>query len=244
MRRFGGRKAVDDLSFKVRRGTVHGLVGPNGAGKTTAFSLIAGLYAPSSGQVLLEGRDVTGLRPAALARGGLIWALHYAPFSEFSVLDNVRLGCCPSAHASFLSGFLGGGCDAAREVDRRAFAILDFFGLGERRDDPASSLPHGLQRALGMAVALALEPKLLLLDEPFTGMNAGEKAQMIGNIRRLCDERRLTIVLADRERMAMSICDVITAMESGRALMEGAPERIRRNPKGVAAYRGRPAHAA
>jgi branched-chain amino acid transport system ATP-binding protein len=245
-RRFGGLKAVDDLSFVVRAGTIHGLIGPNGAGKTTTFNLISGFYAPTSGRILYDGRDVTGSRTSALARAGLVRTFQGATlFQELSVLDNIRVGCHGSARAGFLARVLGSDAAVERAADRKAHGILELFGLGDLAREPAASLPHGHQRALGMAVALAADPKLLLLDEPFTGMNGEETQRMMGHVGRLREERGVTVMLVEHDmRAVMGLCDVITVMNFGRALAEGTPDAVRNDPRVVEAYLGRVDHAA
>ena len=240
-RRFGGLKAVDDLSFAVAAGAIHGLIGPNGAGKTTTFNLISGFYAPSGGRILYEGRDVAGQRTSRLADAGLVRTFQATTlFQEFSVLDNVRVGCHRSARAGFLRRILGADAEVERAADRRAREILDFFDLGALADEPTASLPHGHQRALGMAVALAADPKLLLLDEPFTGMNAEETARMMRHVRELRDERGVTIMLVEHDmRAVMGLCDVITVMNFGRKLAEGNPSVVRGDARVIEAYLGR-----
>jgi branched-chain amino acid transport system ATP-binding protein len=161
-RRFGGLNAVDNLSFRVEQGRIHGLIGPNGAGKTTTFNLISGFHPPSGGRIFYEGRDITGIRTSVLAQHGLVRTFQGTTlFQEFSVFDNVRVGCHLSARAGFLARMVGS--DSAREqaADEKARAALSFFDLTDLAGEPTSSLPHGHQRALGMAVALAADPKLL-----------------------------------------------------------------------------------
>ena len=245
-RAFGGLNAVDDLSFSVQRNLIHGLIGPNGAGKTTTFNLISGFYPPTGGRIFYEGRDITGTRTSVLAQSGLIRTFQGTTlFQEFSVLDNVRVGCHLSARAGILARIAG--ADAAREraADEKACEVLSFFDLAGFADEPTSSLPHGHQRALGMAVALAADPKLLLLDEPFTGMNAEETRRMMGHVRQLRDERGITIMLVEHDMQAvMGLCDRITVMNFGSALTEGSPEEVRSDPRVIEAYLGRPSHAA
>ncbi|MEP9372738.1 ABC transporter ATP-binding protein [Mesorhizobium sp. KR1-2] len=245
-RKFGGLTAVNNLSFAVRRNSIHGLIGPNGAGKTTTFSLISGYYSPTSGQILYDGKDVSGLKTSRLAQRGLIRTFQGTTlFQEFSVMDNVRVGCHRSARAGFVSRIIGSDAPVERAADRKAREILDLFDLGALADEPTSSLPHGHQRALGMAVALAADPVVILLDEPFTGMNPEETRRMMEHVRRVRDERDITIMLVEHDMQAvMGLCDRITVMNFGQLLTEGAPEEVRTDPRVIEAYLGRAEDAA
>ncbi|WP_274533319.1 ABC transporter ATP-binding protein [Mesorhizobium sp. Root552] len=238
--------AVNDLSFSVRRNSIHGLIGPNGAGKTTTFSLVSGYYKPSSGKIFYEGRDVSGLKTSKLAQRGLIRTFQGTTlFQEFSVIDNVRVGCHRSAGSGFISRITGGDAPIEREADKKALAALELFDLGQLADEPASSLPHGHQRALGMAVALAADPALILLDEPFTGMNPEETRRMMDHVRRIRDERDITIMLVEHDMQAvMGLCERITVMNFGQFLMEGSPQEIANDPRVIEAYLGRTDDAA
>ena len=244
-RRFGGLFAVSDLSFSVEAGEIRGLIGPNGAGKTTTFNVMSGFYPPSGGRVLFLGSDISGMSTNAIAARGLVRTFQATTlFQELTVLENVLVGCHLQARASPFRALLG--TDRPREDAARAKAaeILAFFGLGERRDDLGVSLPHGLQRALGMAVALAADPKLLLLDEPFTGMNPEETRRMMNVVRKVRD-RGITILLVEHDMQAvMGLCDRITVLNFGRLLAEGTPEEVRRHPQVIEAYLGAAAHAA
>jgi len=245
-RRFDGLAAVDGFSFSVWPGTVHGLIGPNGAGKTTTFNVISGFCRPTSGCVIYSGQDVSGWKTSALAAAGLIRTFQGTTlFQEFTVLDNVRIGCHGIARAAFAARVLGRDKDIERRASRRAWEILEFFGLERLAGELASNLPHGHQRTLGLAIAVAAEPKLLLLDEPFTGMNPEETQKLMNLVREIRAEREITIMLVEHDMQAvMGLCDVITVMNFGQFLTEGKPEEIRTHPAVIEAYLGTDAHAA
>ncbi len=238
-RRFGGLTAVDNLSFEVEEGRIHGLIGPNGAGKTTTFNVISGYYAPTGGQVIYDGRDVSGMKTSAIAALGLVRTFQGTTlFHELSVFENVLVGAHLQAEANVFDCILGRDGRQRREAAERATEILEFFGLLSRSEEQASSLPHGLQRALGMAVALMSEPRLLMLDEPFTGMNPEETRHLMGLMERVRG-RGVTLLLVEHDMQAvMGLCERITVMNFGSLLAEGTPEEIRTHPEVIAAYLG------
>jgi branched-chain amino acid transport system ATP-binding protein len=244
-RRFGGLMAVNDFSFSIARNAIHGLIGPNGAGKTTTFNVISGFYAPTAGKVLYNGEDVSGWSTAALAARGLIRTFQGTTlFQEFTVLDNVRLGCHRSAAAGFAARILGTDRAVEAAAHDKARELLSFFGLAELEHEQTVNLPHGHQRALGMAVALAADPELLLLDEPFTGMNPEETRRMMRLVREV-RERGVTIMLVEHDMQAvMGLCDQITVMNFGTLLAEGEPEAVRAHPGVIEAYLGSADHVA
>jgi branched-chain amino acid transport system ATP-binding protein len=225
--------------------TIHGLIGPNGAGKTTTFNLISGFYAPTAGSVIYQGRDVSGMRTSALAGLGLVRTFQGVTlFREFTVLDNVRVGFHGSAGAGIMSRILGTDRHIEARVTERAGDCSSSSASHDLRHELAANLSHGHARALGMAVAFAAEPKLILLDEPFTGMNPDETRTMMGLIRAVRD-RGVTIMLVEHDMQAvMGLCDVITVMNFGSRLTEGSPEEVRNDPAVIEAYLGRPDHAA
>jgi branched-chain amino acid transport system ATP-binding protein len=238
-RRFGGLTAVDGLTFAVEEGAVHGLIGPNGAGKTTTFNVISGFYAPTSGHVRFRGRDISGLKTSAIARLGVVRTFQGTTlFHELTVLENVLVGCHLQAEEGPIGGVLG--TDRTRQDKARsdAMEMLEFFGLGDRHDELTSNLPHGHQRALGMAIALAAGPQVVLLDEPFTGMNTEETRHMMDQVLKVRD-RGVTVLLVEHDMQAvMGLCERITVMNFGRLLAEGTPEEIRSNPDVIRAYLG------
>ncbi|MCP4316431.1 MAG: ABC transporter ATP-binding protein [Hyphomicrobiales bacterium] len=244
-RHFGGLVAVDKLNFSVQLGTIHGLIGPNGAGKTTTFNVISGFYAPTSGQVIYKGDDVSGMKTSALADIGLIRTFQGTTlFKEFTVIDNVRVGCHHMAKASFFSRITGLDRHIESAATAKAEETLEFFALSEFKDELAANLPHGHQRALGMAVALAADPQIILLDEPFTGMNPEETRHMMKLAHDVRDHG-VTVMLVEHDMQAiMGLCERITVMNFGALLTEGTPDEVRSNPAVIEAYLGSAGDAA
>ncbi len=244
-RHFGGLVAVDDLSFFVEPESIHGLIGPNGAGKTTTFNVISGFYAPTSGNVIYKGDDVSGMKTAELADLGLVRTFQGTTlFKEFTVLDNVRVACHHMAKAGFLSRLFGTDKHVEAAADALAEETLEFFGLDHLKNELTANLPHGHQRALGMAVALAAQPQIILLDEPFTGMNPEETRNMMELVRNVRNHG-VTVMLVEHDMQAiMGLCDIITVMNFGALLTEGTPDEVRANPAVIEAYLGSAVDAA
>lgn len=237
--RFGGLRAVDGLGFSVARDSIHGLIGPNGAGKTTTFNVISGFYRPTSGRIFHEGVEISGLPMEKVASLGIVRTFQHATlFRELSVLENVLIGCYSRRRTGLTDAIFGRWHKQDALLREEAEELLEFFGLGERADFPAGNLPHGLQRALGMAIASAARPGLMLLDEPFTGMNAEETLVMMDLTRRL-RERGVSILLVEHDmRAVMGLCDCITVMNFGKLLAQGSPDEIRSHPEVIEAYLG------
>ncbi|HLB07278.1 MAG TPA: ABC transporter ATP-binding protein [Alphaproteobacteria bacterium] len=242
---FGGLAAVSDLSFAVKEGEIRGLIGPNGAGKTTVFNLISGFYRPSAGKILYRGGNIAGLKSHQIAKKGVVRTFQGTTlFQEFTVLDNVIVGRYMHTTVSMITGLLGTARANERENEAKALEILSFLGLAERKDELASNLSHGHQRALGIAIGLAAEPKLLMLDEPFAGMNSEETRQMMDHIEKV-RQQGITILLVEHDMQAvMGLCDYITVISFGRLLAEGVPAAIRSNKDVIEAYLGKGSHAA
>jgi branched-chain amino acid transport system ATP-binding protein len=237
---FGGLAAVSNLSLEVEEGEIRGIIGPNGAGKTTLFNLVSGVFRPSSGEIRFHGKAITGLKPSTVARMGLVRTFQRnAMFPNFTVLDNVML----SRHLHVREGVFGAVFATARgreaENRDRAIEIIEFLDLGDHVDDLAGSLAHGHQRTLGIANALAVEPKLLMLDEPVAGMNPTESAIMMDHIRNLRDRWNITVLLVEHDmRTVMGLCEKITVLNFGEKLAEGTPDEIRGNEDVITAYLG------
>ena len=236
---FGGLRAVDDLSFSVAAGTIHGLIGPNGAGKTTTFNLISGFYRPDRGAVRLNGEPLSGRSMHRVARAGVVRTFQHATlFAELTVMENVAVGTHLAHPPSLWRAIVGRDQTMRTDARKKAAAALAFFHLEDLADTRAGDLAHGHQRALGMAVALAAAPKVMLLDEPFAGMNTEETGTMMGLMRKL-REAGMTVLLVEHDMHAiMGLCDTITVMNFGKLLTEGSPEEIGRHPEVIAAYLG------
>ena len=243
--RFGGLAAVNGLSFSVEHGSIHGLIGPNGAGKTTTFNVISGFYIPTEGEIALKGERISGLRMFEVARRGVIRTFqHSTLFSEMSVLENVLVGTHLIFRPNIFAAIAGWDGADRRGALARANEVLDFFGMLHLKDARAGDLAHGHQRSLGIAVAMAARPEVLLLDEPFTGMNPEETKTMMGLMLKI-KEAGVTILIVEHDMHAiMGLCDLITVMNFGKLLAEGTPEEIRRDPTVIEAYLGSSRHAA
>jgi branched-chain amino acid transport system ATP-binding protein len=241
-RRFGGVTAVDGVSFAVNRGEVFGVIGPNGAGKTTLFNLVTGITPPTSGTLLHDGTDITAARPHQVARRGIARTFqNIRLFTELSALENVMIGRHCHTHSGLFSGVLGLGTAGAEEraVRKRARELLALMGMAGRAEVKARNLPYGDQRRLEIARALALEPQVLLLDEPAAGMNPTEKTALADFMRRLRVDFDLTLLIIEHHvPLVMGLCDRIAVLDFGRLIALGDPETVRRDPAVVEAYLG------
>jgi branched-chain amino acid transport system ATP-binding protein len=239
--RFGGLVAVQNLSFQVDKQEIVALIGPNGAGKTTAFNIITGFLSPTRGQIIYDGEDIVGLPPYKIAAKGLIRTFQKTSiFPSVSVFDGVMIG----RHAQTKSGFLRiiGNTNSVKseEAESRKIVegILDFVGLGHRRNEPARNLPSGEQRLLEIAVALAGKPKFLLLDEPATGMNPSEKDRVMRLIQKI-RSNGITILIVEHDiNLIMGVSDRIVVLNYGQKIAEGAPQEIQANEEVIRAYLG------
>jgi branched-chain amino acid transport system ATP-binding protein len=236
-RSFGALQAVADVSFGVETGELRAVIGPNGAGKTTLFHLISGLLAPSAGRVLFRGDDVTALAAPARCRRGISRTFQITSiFPELSVLENTRIAVQLKAGGSFR---LVGGRSVLDASERRARESLMFLGLADRADEPASTLPHGDQRLLEIAMAVAQEPALLLLDEPTQGLAPDDTAATVAVIRQVAREQKLTIILVEHDMdVVFDLADRISVLHFGRLIAEGTPAEIRASADVQKAYLG------
>jgi branched-chain amino acid transport system ATP-binding protein len=239
---FGGIVALDGVSFDLPRGQLLGLIGPNGAGKTTLFNCLSRLYTPTSGDICFEGKSVLKIPPHGIAAIGVSRTFqNLALFGRLSVIDNVRVGAHRRSRGNLMSDALRFPAAVRRDaaLTNAAWELLDYFGLRAVATTPAAELPFGQQKRVEVARALAASPKLLLLDEPAGGLNHYEVAELGRLIRRIRDERNVTVLLVEHHmQLVMSICDRIVALDFGRKIAEGTPEEVRVNPEVVRAYLG------
>ena len=236
-RTFGALQAVADVSLTVGPGELRAIIGPNGAGKTTLFHLISGVLPPTAGQILFQGQDVTSMAAPARCRRGISRTFQITSiFPELSVLENARIGVQLKGGGNFR--FLGGrGLLAASE--RRARESLEFLGLAARADELAATLPHGDQRLLEIAMALAQDPELLLLDEPTQGLSPEDTVATVAVIRQIARERRLTILLVEHDMdVVFDLAQRISVLHFGQLIAEGTSAEIRANADVQKAYLG------
>ncbi|MFP4476767.1 MAG: ABC transporter ATP-binding protein [Desulfatibacillaceae bacterium] len=242
---FGGLTALEDISFEVQKGEIYAVIGPNGAGKTTLFNCVNGIYKPSRGAVYFKDEKLTGKKPDKVAKMGVARTFQNIElFSAMSTMENLMLG----RHIFMKTGLLRGGVmwgpwsfagKEERKHRHRVEEIIDFLELAAVRDKPVGALPYGTQKLVELGRALALEPELLLLDEPCAGMNAEEKQDMIFWVRDIRDHIGMTILLIEHDMgMVMDISDRILAINFGRYITEGAPDHVRQHPEVLTAYLG------
>lgn len=240
---FGGLRAVYNYRVEIEKGQIRGLIGPNGAGKTTVFNLITGMYRPTEGGMFFDGTSLTGLRPHQIASMGIGRTFQNLRLWRYmTALDHVKLAHYSRIRYGLVGAFLGTAQRQReeKEIEERAYAFLEMMGVSRFADQVVTGLPYGVQRKVEMARALAVEPKMLLLDEPTAGMNPEEMMETMEVIRKIRDELGLAIFLIEhRMKVVMDLCETIQAIDFGELIAEGTPEEIRNNSRVIDAYLGK-----
>ena len=239
---FGGVMAVDDVSLEVRRGEILSIIGPNGAGKTSLLNMISGFYRPDRGRIAFEGEDITDLSPNRVAERGIARTFqNIALFKGMSVLDNLMLGRHVRMRSGVFASFVYWGLAQKEEIAHREKVedLLEFLKLEDLRKLPTGALSYGLQKRVELGRALALEPKVLLLDEPMAGMNQEEKEDMARYVLDVNEERGTTVVLIEHDMgVVMDISRRVVVLDRGRVIAEGDPKFVQASPEVIRAYLG------
>jgi branched-chain amino acid transport system ATP-binding protein len=242
---FGGLKALDDIAFQIQEGEIYAIIGPNGAGKTTLFNCINGIYKPDTGSILFKGKNLKGKKPDRVAKSGIARTFQNIElFNNMNTMENIMLGRHLFMKTGLFRGALMWGRNSFAGKEERAHRrkveeLIDFLDLQAVRDKLVGGLPYGTQKQIELARALALEPELLLLDEPCAGMNSEEKQDMIFWVKDIQDELGITILLIEHDmKMVMDISDRILAINFGKTITEGTPEEVQCDAEVLKAYLG------
>ncbi len=237
---FGGLAALNDINLTIQEGEIRGIIGPNGAGKTTLFNVVSGVYRPDSGQIFyMKGKRIDGLATSKIAEMGLVRTFQRtALYQDFTVLKNVTVARHLHNREKIYRVFAGTAKKLEEENVEKASEIVEFMGLAHLKNELAENLPHGHQRSLGVAIALACEPKMLLLDEPLTGMTPTEKSHMIDLIRKV-HQQGITILIVEHDmKSVMELCEYISVLDFGTLLVEGSPAEVQNDQSVIDAYLG------
>ena len=239
--KFGGLTAVNQVNAEISKGSIFGLIGPNGAGKTTLFNIISGVYAPTSGSVIFNGKEIQGTAPYKVNQMGISRTYQNINlFKKMSVLENVKVGCHSISDSGLLDSVLRTKSQRAEEkaIEEKSLEILNFMELGDKANYKASNLSYGEQRRLEISRALASDPELIILDDPAAGMNGKEKEELTETIRKI-NEKGITVLLVEHDmKLVMNVTDTICVLNYGKKIALGEPAYIQSNPAVIEAYLG------